>query len=96
MVATNGPTNAMWDSLFRLMGANDVEVCGMAALGYGQDWDEEHGTSPGYCSHSLCQVVDLASVCLCHTGPSKLFLSSIYLASSPMSGLKALPQKAVC
>jgi len=50
-------------SLFEPVDTNHAVVCGAAAMGNGQEQDEEHGIGPGECSHSLCQVVDLGSTC---------------------------------
>ncbi len=52
----------MWDSFFRPVGTNNVEVGGMAVFGNGLDWDEKHGIGSRDLSCTLCQVVNLGDI----------------------------------
>jgi len=73
MIPTNGPLNTMWDGLFGLMGADNVEVGGMVAMESGRNMDKEHGVGPWDGINPLCQAVNFCSIGLLPHGAIRTF-----------------------
>jgi len=73
VITTDGPSDAVWDSLLGAVGTNDAEVSGTFSWGNGGDRDEKHGVSPGCGGGSLSQAVDLNGVGLHPEGTIRAF-----------------------
>jgi len=73
VITTDSPSDMVWDSLLRAVGANDAEVGGTFSWGNGRDQDEKHGVSPGCGGGSLSQAVDLNGIGLHPEGTIQAF-----------------------
>ncbi len=94
-VTTNSLLDMMWDSLFWVMGTHDAQVSGLVPRGRDETGMKNIVLVPGMEAMCCAKQFILVALACCHSMLSELLLSSSYLASSPVLGLKALPWQAM-